>query len=483
MAMELETVQLPCAAADTKSKGTSQSIPEPTCVDSLSHSSAHNTFEDTTPSNTTSPAERWNHPKRNFFRFLATNYSFVVLGINDAAYGALIPYLETYYNVSYTVISLVFLSPLAGYITSAIINNMLHMRFGQRGPAILGPITHVIAYVIVCLHPPYPVLVIAFIIAGFANGLADAAWNAWVGGMANANELLGLLHGSYGLGALLAPTVATSLITKAGWQWYEFYYLVAGSAFLELVFLGASFWNATGAQYRETHQRNDNVSHSTMIPSDEEQQQQVSKRDIILSKIFGNSRTAEAAKNKITWICAFFLIAYVGIEVALGGWIVTFMIRVRHASNFASGMASTGFWAGITVGRVVLGFVTPRLFKSEKHAVTVYLGATVVLELLFWLIPQFVVSAVMAAFLGFFLGPLFPAAVIAATKLLPKHLHVSAIGFAAALGASGATILPFAVGAIAQVKGVKVLQPIVLAMLIVDAGIWLCLPSLSKKKQ
>ncbi|KKZ63973.1 hypothetical protein EMCG_01727 [[Emmonsia] crescens] len=475
MVMELQAVQFPCPAASTKSNGATQSINEPVDAASLSHCSASNTFEDATLSITSNPPERWNFPTRNVFRFLATNYSFIVLGINDAAYG-----LETYYNVSYTVISLVFLSPLAGYITSAILNNMLHMRFGQRGPALLGPATHVIAYVIVCFHPPYPVLVVAFIIAGFANGLADAAWNAWVGGMANANELLGLLHGSYGLGALLAPTIATSLITKAGWQWYEFYYLVAGSAFLELVFLGAAFWNATGAQYRETHPRTE-VSHST-IPSDEEQQQ-VRKRDIILGKLFGNSRTAEAAKNKITWICAFFLIAYVGIEVALGGWVVTFMIRVRHASNFASGMASTGFWAGITVGRVVLGFVTPRLFKSEKHAVTAYLGATVVLELLFWLIPQFVVSAVMAAFLGFFLGPLFPAAVVAATKLLPKHLHVSAIGFAAALGASGATILPFAVGAIAQVKGVQVLQPIVLAMLIVDAGIWLCLPSLSKKKQ
>ncbi|OAX85451.1 hypothetical protein ACJ72_00177 [Emergomyces africanus] len=474
MVME-QTVQIPCPAVSTKSNDGAPSINEPTDTVTFPHSLGRDAFEATTPSVTSSPPERWNYPKRNLFRFLASNYSFIILGINDAAYG-----LETYYNVSYTVISLIFLSPLAGYITSALVNNMLHMRFGQRGPALLSPATHVIAYVIVCLHPPYPVLVIAFIIAGFANGLADAAWNAWVGGMANANELLGLLHGSYGLGALLAPTIATSLITKAGWQWYEFYYLVAGSAFFELIFLGAAFWDSTGPQYREAHPRHE-VSPGT-ITSDEEQQQ-LRKRDVILSKIFGNSRTAEAAKNKITWICAFFLIAYVGIEVALGGWIVTFMIRVRHASNFASGMVSTGFWTGLTVGRVVLGFVTPRLFKSEKHAVTAYLGATVVLELLFWLIPQFVVSAVMAAFLGFFLGPLFPAAVIAATKLLPKHLHVSAIGFAAALGSSGATILPFAVGAIAQVKGVQVLQPIVLAMLVVDAGIWLCLPSLSKKKQ
>lgn len=42
------------------------------------------------------------------------------------------------------------------------------------------------------------------------------------------------------------------------------------------------------------------------------------------------------------------------------------------------------------------------------------------------------------------------------TKLLPKRLHVAAVGFAAAVGASGATVLPFLVGAIAQSKGVAV---------------------------
>ncbi|KAK2799805.1 hypothetical protein FQN51_006732 [Onygenales sp. PD_10] len=476
MVMELQpTIPPPSRTASTKSNG----INLPAQPES-SHSSSHGGFGDPGPGIASNAPERWNYPRGNVLRFLAANYSFIILGINDAAYGALIPYLETYYNVSYTVISLVFLSPLVGYVASALMNNMIHMRFGQRGVAIIGPLAHLIAYIIVCIHPPYPVLVIAFIIAGLGNGLADAAWNAWVGAMANANELLGLVHGCYGLGALLAPTIATSLITKADWTWYQFYYLVTGAAFLELVFLATTFWNATGAQYREAHPRMREVTDNNGLSNEE---QQVRKRDVILAKIFGRSRTAEAAKNKVTWICAFFLIAYVGIEVALGGWIVTFMIRVRHASNFASGMASTGFWAGITVGRVILGFVTPRLFKSEKRAVAVYLIISVALQLLFWLIPQFVVSAVMAAFLGFFLGPLFPAAIVAATKLLPKHLHVSAIGFAAALGASGATILPFAVGAIAQVRGVQVLQPIVLAILVVDLGIWMCLPSLSKKAQ
>ena len=72
---------------------------------------------------------------------------------------------------------------------------------------------------------------------------------------------------------------------------------------------------------------------------------------------------------RVTWLCALFLLGYVGAEVALGGWIVTFMIRVRHGARFASGMTATGFWLGLTVGRVILGFVTPKI--GEKLAISV----------------------------------------------------------------------------------------------------------------
>lgn len=50
-------------------------------------------------------------------------------------------------------------------------------------------------------------------------------------------------------------------------------------------------------------------------------------------------------------------------------------------------------------------------------------------------------------------APFFPAVVVVTTKLLPRHLHVSSIGFAAAFGGGGAAVLPVAVGAIAQARG------------------------------
>lgn len=30
---------------------------------------------------------QWNHPSINVWRFMATNYSFIILGLNDASYG------------------------------------------------------------------------------------------------------------------------------------------------------------------------------------------------------------------------------------------------------------------------------------------------------------------------------------------------------------------------------------------------------------
>ena len=322
------------------------------------------------PITATEQVQTWNNPRINLYRIPVSFWSFAIMGLNDASYGAIIPYLETYYHLSYTVISLVFLSPFLGYNIAALLNNSIHLKFGQRGVATLGPLCHVLAYIIIAVHPPYPVLVIAFAIAGLGNGIMDAAWNAWIGAMANANEVLGFLHASYGLGGVVAPLVATSLITKGNLQWYYWYYIMVGHraersrdynsfgnqltfvvrqigfAVVELVLSVHAFWGSTGKIFREAHPRTTDAAGSRL-------------KEAVL----------KLPAARVTWLTAFFLLGYVGTEVALGGWIVTFMIRVRHGARFASGMTATGFWLGITVGRLILGFVTPRI--GEKLAIAV----------------------------------------------------------------------------------------------------------------
>lgn len=129
------------------------------------------------PSTVSQPLERWNHPRGNTPRVFAAFWSLMVLGMNDAAYGAIIPYMGPYYNLSYTLVSLIFLSPFVGYTLSAMLNNWIHTHFGQRGIAIVCSSCHLVAYAVAVTHPPYPVLVIVYMLAGFGNGIADAAWN------------------------------------------------------------------------------------------------------------------------------------------------------------------------------------------------------------------------------------------------------------------------------------------------------------------
>ena len=197
---------------------------------------------ETLPSPTTAAADlvqSWNHPRINVYRVCATFWSFVVMGLNDATYGAIIPYLEIYYDLTYTVVALVFLSPFVGYNVAALLNNTIHLKLGQRGVAIMGPTCHLVAYIINALHPPYPLLVISFMLAGLGNGLEDSAWNAWIGAMTNANEVLGFLHGFYGVGGVIAPLIATALITKLDVPWYYWYYFMVDPSLSANIFFAS----------------------------------------------------------------------------------------------------------------------------------------------------------------------------------------------------------------------------------------------------
>jgi fucose permease len=372
--------------------------------------------------------------------------------------------IEPYYGVNHMVASLLFLSPFAGYVAAALMVNMVHHHVGQRGVALIGPICRIISYITMLCHAPFPALVVMMLSTGFAGGLQDSSWNAWIGNLQNANELLGFLHGCYGAGATVSPLIASAMVADRGFPWYTYYYIMVGVAVLDLGLQGSAFWGATSAVFRaeQAQHRQDGITESG--------DDHGTKKGSPLGK---------ALKSPITWLLSFLLLAYVGIEVSLGGWLVTFMLDVRGAAPFAAGLSATGFWLGITVGRIVMGFVVGRL--GEKAAITVCLALCIGLQLVYWLVPNFIASAVAVSFIGFLLGPLFATAIVVAAKLLPAEYHVPAIGFVSAFGGGGGAVLPFVFGVMAEQKGVQSLQYLALAAFIFIISLWVCLPGGMKR--
>ena len=84
---------------------------------------------------------------------------------------------------------------------------------------------------------------------------------------------------------------------------------------------------------------------------------------------------------------------------------------------------STG---GIFLGRVLLAEPTHRF--GDRRMTMGYCVAILGLQLVFWLVPNMVSSAVAISFLGFFFGPMFATGMSIATKIFPKHIQPTALG-------------------------------------------------------
>jgi len=77
-------------------------------------------------------------------------------------------------------------------------------------------------------------------------------------------------------------------------------------------------------------------------------------------------------------------------------------------------------------------------------------------------------------------GPFFPLVVGTSTEVIPTWLMSGAMGWIAAFGQAGASLFPFLNGALAQAFGVQVMQPLIVAMMVVVMILWWILPRFAK---
>lgn len=196
--------------------------------------------------------------------------------------------------------------------------------------------------------------------------------------------------------------------------------------------------------------------------------------------VYRQSRQSDVAESKVdtkaifrhraTWLCAAYFLTYVGTETAISGWVVSFMLRDRDATPYLASVSSSGYWIGMAIGRLLLGFGTDRM--GVRRATVLYLLCAVGIEVLFALIKSPTASVILMTLLGFVMGPLFPSGVVVLTRLLPKELHVAAVSFVSSLGQVGGASLPFAIGAVVQSLGIGVFRYAILLQTTLALAVW-----------
>ncbi|KAJ3516403.1 hypothetical protein NLJ89_g1143 [Agrocybe chaxingu] len=171
----------------------------------------------------------------------------------------------------------------------------------------------------------------------------------------------------------------------------------------------------------------------------------------------GQGAFKKVLSMKVVHLIAIFILIYVGVEVTIGGWIVSFIIEVRDGGPSA-GYVSSGFFGGLATGRVLLLWVNKKV--GERRVLFIYAFLAIAFELTVWFVPSLLQNAVAVAIVGMLLGPMYPIVMNQTSRVLPRWILTGAIGWIAGFGQAGSALLPFITGAIASSHGIKSLQPL-----------------------
>ncbi|WRT64998.1 uncharacterized protein IL334_001939 [Kwoniella shivajii] len=380
-------------------------------------------------------------------------------GWNDASQGPLLPSLQTYYNVNYLVISTIWLANFAGFMTSGITNVFISDAFGFGIAAPFGAAMQGLAYILICWGCPFPLFVVAYVFNGFGLGLQDAQVNSLVTRLENSSTKMFLMHAMYGFGATISPFVSTAFVQRVPSKVYLYFAVSLGLALLTVLALVIVFKGRTENQVvgkRQLEIRVDKSGNSREVDPTHEGGGSGGKMKRILS-------------TPVVHFMAFFLLIYVGVEVTIGGWATTFLLDERGGDD-NSGYVTSGYFGGLTIGRIVLIPMTKKL--GNFMAVYIYSMLTIVLLIIVWFTHTVIGNAVCYSLIGVFLGPMYPIAMNVIVDILPGELQGGSIGWVASLGQAGSAMMPFITGAISDKYGVWILQPFSIAFMGADVILW-----------
>ncbi|RMZ76948.1 hypothetical protein DV737_g4619, partial [Chaetothyriales sp. CBS 132003] len=365
------------------------------------------------------------NPPRNKWRVGSSTVTFLLMGMNDAATGALIPYIEKDYHIGYAVVSLIFITYALGFVSAAPLVGMLDAKLGRSRLFMLSQVIACAGYLTIAFTPPFPVVALAFLFLGFGFATFLAVTNSWIVNLLNGTVVLGCCHGVYGLGGVISPLMATAMVSH-GVPWSRFYLILLGVAAISIPSMGwayLGFEQEAPAQLLNVLERTASRQHTT--------QGEPRKRPLLVKSL----------KDKTTLLGATFIFFYQGGEVAVSGWVISYLIHYRGGAPAQVGNVTAGFWGGITLGRFVL---TPLAYRiGEKRAVVALILAAAVFQALVWAIPNIISNAVAESLVGLFLGPVYPCATAVFAKLWPHDIQITGLSLVTSMGSSGGAFIPF----------------------------------------
>ena len=157
-----------------------------------------------------SPRSHPNYP--DWIGIALAFYAFVSIGIAEGGLGVLLPSILETYHLTPATVTVLFISQVTGYAIAAATSSLLSSYLGLARSLLLASISLTSALSIYAFTTHWWVMVAAGLLLGLGAGLIDAGINTFIANDQRNANLLGMLHAFYGVGALLGPILATTLL-------------------------------------------------------------------------------------------------------------------------------------------------------------------------------------------------------------------------------------------------------------------------------
>lgn len=352
--------------------------------------------------------------------------AFISLGLPDSLLGAAWPVMQSDLGVPLETAGFLFMMIAGGTIISSLVSGKVLKRFGTSKVTFVSVFMTAGALLGFQFAPSIAWLVLCAIPLGLGAGAVDTGLNDYVATNYKAHHM-SWLHCFWGVGATLGPVIMAQFISE-GTSWRNGYLTISGIQFalVLILLITLPLWK------RVTH--NNNAASNEIMETNAVRHEE-------------NNELKPLQVKGVKLALASFLF-YCGVEATMGLWGSSFLVNVKGLSAAAAAQWVSLYYAGITVGRFITGFIT---FKMTNRALirSGQLIAAVGAIILFLPLPS-IFSLVGFIIIGLGLAPIFPCMLHETPTHFGKKHSQSIMGYQMAVAYTGTTFLPPMLGFISS---------------------------------
>lgn len=318
----------------------------------------------------------------------------LLIGGLEALYGPSLIRLIDVFNAPPTTVGMIISAHFVGGLVGVLVAQSVHKLIGNRVLLAAGYALLIGGSLGFAWGPTLALSIAASAVAGLGFGVLDYAFSHLfaVGFGSTAPRMLNLLHGFFGLGAILAPLT----VAVFGAEHYPAYF--SGFAALALI----TALGIRGVRPTPTQRTTDTDD---------------SGFDAITTLSRGSRTSPGLVGIFAALVCVFVL--HVAVGSGIGSWETTYLVLAGISVEQAA-VASSLFWLSMTVSRFGLAKLTTRV----RPGTLVTLGCTLMtLGSILAAFPGFAVIGL--ALVGFAIGPVFPTALAWASQIFGGKSWVS----------------------------------------------------------